>query len=387
MTAMSTVKVGLDFTPVLYDRGVSRYTHNLILSLIKKNELQVSLWGSSFRQKNTLQNLIDHQYSSSLPFHLASYPPAILSWIWKFGFSKVRKFLPQIEVFHSWDWLQPPDQDLPLVSTIHDLAILKFPETAHPKILKMHQRSWKILKDRQAEIIAVSGSTKEDIVSLLNIPAERVHVVYEALPRETSRLSKEIDEDAYNTIKDRLKLDKPYLLFVGTREPRKNLTRLIKAWLPLAKDYQLIIAGEKGWDESTKLLDKAPIGQLRFLGKVSNQELAILYGEAQLLAFPSLYEGFGLPILEAFHHGTPVVTSNVSSMPEVAGNAAELVDPNSIKSIEEGLRNVLNESPLQQKKRLQQMIIRLHLFSWQRVAAETTQVYKTAILRHQQKSA
>ena len=147
----------------------------------------------------------------------------------------------------------------------------------------------------------------------------------------------------------------------------------------MAKDYQLIIAGEKGWDK-TENIDHS---QLRFLGHVEDRELAVLYGEAEVFCYPSLYEGFGLPILESFFHGTPVLTSNISSMPEVAGNAAEYIDPENTDDIRKGLETILNESIEAQQKRLQRMIIRLQMFSWERVVEETIQVYQKALQSNQ----
>jgi glycosyltransferase involved in cell wall biosynthesis len=144
----------------------------------------------------------------------------------------------------------------------------------------------------------------------------------------------------------------------------------------LDSEVELIIAGEEGWDETTKLSKSGK--QPRFLGRVSDKELAVLYSEAELFIFPSLYEGFGLPILEAFYHGVPVVTSNVSALPEVAGNAAELVDPMSVDSIRKGIETVLNEDREAQQKRMQRMIIRLQLFSWRKAADETIRVYRKA---------
>lgn len=379
---MHSLKVGIDFTSVVYHRGVSRYTHNLIQAIAKRKEVDLALYASSFRQKEVLVGYLRKNHLDTHQHAIQSYPPSVLSWLWRFGLNSIQNQLPGISIFHSWDWLQPPDTNLPLVSTIHDLAILRFPETAHPKILAMHQRSWQVLKDRQAEIIAVSQATKNDIVNLIGIPASRVHVVYEALPIETKQIADGISEEKAAAIKNRYQLQQKYLLFVGTREPRKNLERLIEAWLPLAKEYQLLIAGEAGWDHSTQLLTQAPEGQLRFLGKVSDQVLSMLYAEAEALVYPSLYEGFGLPILEAFHHGTPVVTANLSSMPEVAGNAAELVDPLSVEDIRRGITTILNETPEQQKIRLQKMIIRLHSFSWQRVAEDTIDVYQHAVAAH-----
>jgi len=186
-----------------------------------------------------------------------------------------------------------------------------------------------------------------------------------------------LTEERYEVLKHQLQLTKPYILFVGTREPRKNLSRLITAWQSLKNpDLELLIAGSVGWD-TTSDLEKIP--GLRFLDRVSDEALSVLYGEASVFAFPSLYEGFGLPILEAFHHGTPVVTSNVSSMPEVAGNAAELVDPLSEESIAKGLNTVLNENLSEQQKRLQKMIIRSQMFSWQRVAEQTIDAYEKTV--------
>ncbi len=367
------INVGIDITPIIYGRGVSRYTANLAQALNNQESVQLSALGYSWRNKDKLEKFVQDNHISYSSLH--STPPSVVELLWKFGRSSVKKSLPKIDLFHSWDWLQPPDMNLSLVSTIHDVAMIKYPQTAHPKILSAHQRSWKILKEREAQVIAVSRTTKNDIVNLLGIPSYLVHVVHEALPAEFKQTSQTLTEDESEWIKDKLQLNKPYLLFVGTREPRKNLTRLIEAWRPLAKDYQLIVAGEKGWDKTEGIHHP----QLRFLGHVEDKELAVLYGEAEVFCYPSLYEGFGLPILESFFHGTPVLTSDISSMPEVAGNAAELVNPESVEDIRKGLETIINEPIDEQKKRLQRMIIRLQMFSWNRVVEETIQVYKKAL--------
>ena len=332
------MNIGLDITPIIYGRGVSRYTANLAKSLIEHKSINLSVLGYSWRSKEKLEKFVKDNHIPYSSLH--STPPFLMGMLWKLGKQSVKSHLPKIDLFHSWDWLQPPDKNLPLVSTIHDVAMIKYPETAHPKILAAHQRSWKILKERQSQIIAVSRTTKNDIVNLLGIPSYLVHVVHEALPEEFKETSQQLTEDEAKYIKEKLELTKPYLLFVGTREPRKNLTRLIEAWQPFAKDYQLIVAGEKGWDKTEGIHHP----ELRFLGHVEDKELAVLYGEAEVFCYPSLYEGFGLPILESFFHGTPVLTSNISSMPEVAGNAAELIDPEDVNDIRKGLEIILNES-------------------------------------------
>lgn len=373
------IQVAIDISSLPYGRGVSRYTSNLVRGLSGVQEVALTLYGYSLRNysqlaKQTRELQVENPKTQ---ITLEKLAPTALNWMWKLRQHQVSKLMPHIDVFHSWDWLQPPDRSLPLVSTIHDLALLRFPDSAHSKILKMHQQAWKILKNRQhSQVIAVSQATKHDIVQNLGINPNRIHVIYEALPFETIRAGESLDTDLYDKLKAKLKLDKPYILFVGTREPRKNLDRLIQAWQPVAKDVDLLIAGDSGWDETDQ---KQYQHHPRFMGRVSEPELVVLYQEAEILAYPSLYEGFGLPILEAFYHGTPVLTSDNSGMKEVAGNAAELVEPTSIDSIHHGLTTLLSESESEQKKRLQKMVLRLQLFDWNRVARQTLSVYQAAV--------
>ena len=372
------MNIGIDITAIIYGRGVSRYTSNLVRSLIEIDQ-NLCLFGSSLRQRKQLEEFsetLSRYYRKNITTDFQLLPQRLQTFLWhtlkKNTFSSSTK---KVDVFHSWDWMQPPLETIPLVSTIHDLAMIKFPESAHPAILHQHQQSWDILKEKKARIIAVSNATKKDIVSLLGYPSYLVDVVHEALPKEVSEVNEAITEEHAAALKNKLALTRPYILFVGTREPRKNVLRLIEAWKPLSGNIDLIVAGAVGWDETTTQQHPG----LRFLGRVSDEELSVLYAEAELFAYPSLYEGFGLPILEAFHHGTPVVTSNNSGMVEVAGNAAELVDPESTHSIRTGIEKVLNESSDEQKKRLQRMIIRQQMFSWNRVAKETVAVYKKAV--------
>lgn len=377
------IHVGIDITSTIYHRGVSRYTTNLVRGLLQHPEMKMTLYGSSLRQRQQLLDIasqLKKEANAKAETIIQSYPPSLYNFLWnKLHFPKIKSLMPGVQLFHSWDWLQPPDRNLPLVSTIHDIAILKYPETAHPKVLAMHKQSWKILKDRKAMIIAVSRATKKDIVELLDIPESLVKVVHEALPIEVQRISGAITDEKLEETKQRLQLTRPYILFVGTREPRKNIKNLIEAWMPMEKEIDLLVAGESGWDETEGKAYQTMSPHLHFLGRVSDEELSVLYSEAELFAYPSLYEGFGLPILEAFYHGTPVVTSDVSSMPEVAGNAAELVDPLSIESIRAGIETILNETDPEHEKRLQRMIIRQQMFTWPKVVQETVSVYKQAI--------
>lgn len=370
----SSLQVGIDISAAAFNRGVSRYTTNLVQALSDLPKVDLHLYGTSLRQSAPLDKLVAQVKPKDAV--IQRIPPRVHEFIWQYTkLNSIRSHWPQLDVFHSWDWLQPPDRNLPLVSTIHDLSILKYPEVVHPKVLAMHRRSWQILQQQHAHIIAVSQATKQDILNLLDFSPKRVHVVYEALPNETKLVAAHISAEQENIIKDKLDLNLPYILFIGTQEPRKNLPRLVEAWWPMRKDIQLIIAGRSGWGTDIKQQH----ANLRFVGEVSNKQLAVLYRNAQLLAFPSLDEGFGLPILEAFYHKTKVLTSNRSAMQEVAGNAAQLVDPENTDSIAEGIDKLMNESAAASEERQKRMRLRLQLFNWQTTAINTLKVYQAAM--------
>lgn len=365
--------LGIDITSLLYDRGVSRYTRNLLLALNNLPQMQFSLYGSSLRRRQDLVQQIKSLHLRREKHLLQAYPVSLLSKLWQSGLNSILPRLPGIEVFHAWDWHLPPDKTLPMVITIHDLAMLRMPHIAHPKVLRAHQIAWDRISHSKTQIIAVSQTTKRDIIELLNIDPRRVQVVYEALPEEVVTAGRNLTEDTQAKIIQKFALEKPFFLFVGTQEPRKNLSRIIRAWQTFAKDFDLVVAGATGWGTTNRsALRTEPI----FLGPVSNLELAALYDQARLFLYPSLYEGFGLPILEAFHHGTPVITSNNSGMAEVAGNAAVLVDPLEEESIRDGITTILQEDRAAEKIRDQRMILRLQMFRWEDTAHQTLSVYQ-----------
>jgi len=365
---------GIDITSIIYGRGVSRYTSNLVNALAKQPNVRLHLFGSSLRQKSQLVDFANRFPSATSD--IRSWPPSLLSWWWQHGQGPVANSQFGIDVFHAWDYIQPPDTSIPMVSTIHDLAMLKFPETAHPQILKAHVQAWYSLKKRHAHIITVSEAVRTEVISRLEFPASHVHAVHSAIPTELTQAPLGMTEEEHEAIYQRLTGGRPFMLCVGTREPRKNLRLMMEAWSPFAADYDLLIVGESGWDDSAEF---AEVKGVRLMGKVSDQELAVLYTEASMLLFASLDEGFGLPILEAYYFGTPVVTSDRSGMKEVAGNAAELVDPESVESIRQAISKILNETQADQQLRLQRMIVRQHSFSWEATAKKTIEVYKKAM--------
>jgi len=212
----------------------------------------------------------------------------------------------------------------------------------------------------------------------LQVSPEKVHVIYEAAAPQYRVITAAAELER---VRQRYHLQQPFVLYVGTIEPRKNLTRLVQAFAQAHRrnpEFELILVGQLGWQYESllKAIEEAQLGSaVRRLGYVPNEDLPALYNLARLLAFPSLYEGFGLPIIEAMACGTPVLTSQGTALAEVAGEAALLIDPLEVAAMVEGLMCLLNTAPLRDELR-ERGLQRAAEFSWTRTAAETVKVYE-----------
>lgn len=263
----------------------------------------------------------------------------------------------RLDVLHSTDYIPPFVRGCRSVITVHDLAFLRWPEhltLASRAYFNGHIR--RAVRSADA-IIAVSQATKRDLVDLLGVPSDKVTVVYEAAGQDVPEGAPAGD----------------YVLFVGTFEPRKNLPRLIEAFSEVRRrGYvgELLLAGQPGWNAEATL---AAIERHAEYVRTCPFDPR-LYRGARLLAFPSLYEGFGLPVLEAMTCGLPVLTSNLSSLPEIAGEAALLVDPEDVEAIADGLWRLLTDAELAAELH-RRGLARAAEFSWDRAAAETWRVY------------
>jgi glycosyltransferase involved in cell wall biosynthesis len=266
--------------------------------------------------------------------------------------------LGQVDVFHASNWTLPKTQAA-VVTTIHDLTFLKYPQEHLPYYIDAHKRQLERAKNKATAIIAVSQSTKNDLVNY-GLAADKIRVVYEA----AGKIFKPVKGEA---VKKKYQLDKPFILSVGTLEPRKNLDRLIEAWQKLDNRPELVIVGKFGWGEGIK-----PIKGVRLMGFVPDEDLPRFYSAAKAFVYPSLYEGFGLPVVEALSCGCPVVTSNRSSLPEVGGEAAVYVDPESAASIAHGIEEAIKSATQLKKAGLEQA----KKFSWEKTARETLAIYK-----------
>jgi glycosyltransferase involved in cell wall biosynthesis len=287
----------------------------------------------------------------------------------------------RIDIFHGFDHIGVPlfAKVGRYVATVHDMIPLLWPQWVTRKHRLVVTAAYYRLRQQADQVIAPSEATKADIVRHLQINPQRIAVIPWGCD---DRFQPGGDPEHFAAVQQRYHLPAQYLLFVGTLEPRKNLTTLLHAYAMLRAerrggDLKLVVVGRTGWlyadifdTVNTLALDEDVI----FTGFVDDEDLPSLYRGAQLLVFPSLYEGFGLPILEAMASGVPVISSNLASMPEVAGNAAILVDPHDPKAIAEGIARVLAEERLREAL-IQKGLARARCFTWESVAQKTLELY------------
>jgi glycosyltransferase involved in cell wall biosynthesis len=288
-------------------------------------------------------------------------------------------------LFHATEHLLPRFKHLRTVFTLHDLIFRFFPQHHLPRNRMYLTLAMPLFLRRSERIICVSEQTRRDVQRLYRVPDAKLRVIYEGVDPRFRRVT---DPAALQRAQERYKLPQRFILAVGTIEPRKNLSTLFDAYATLLKDpsvnlqspisnLNVVVAGKQGWlVESTlqAVRERGLEGKVQFTGYVADEDLSALYTLAEAFAFPSVYEGFGLPPLEALACGTPVVCSNASSLPEVMGDAALLVSPLDARAWTLALGRVLADAPLRQDlaARGPQQAVR---FTWADAARQTRAVY------------
>jgi glycosyltransferase involved in cell wall biosynthesis len=272
------------------------------------------------------------------------------------------------------------------VVTIHDLGYLRFPE-AHTRAHRLYLRLSTLWSARAAtRLIAVSSTTRDDLIRLARVPATKIAVVHHGL---SERFRPVEDQALIDAAEERYGIRPPYFLYIGTVQPRKNLVRLIEAFAKATQtndpnlqsaicNLQLVIVGKRGWLTESIERRAAELGiaeRVRFTGYAADEDLPALLSGALAFIFPSLYEGFGMPVLEAMACGAPVLASNTSSLPEVAGDAALLADPTDSAALADGLARLAADAGLRAELRARGLA-RAAAFTWDRCAEETLAVLR-----------
>lgn len=351
------MKIAIDLSQIIYGTGVSHYRENLVRNLLKidiKNEYL--LYAGSFRRKKDILSY----FPQTKVFPI---PPTLANIIWnKLHILPIEKLIGKVDLIHTSDWAEPPSI-FPKVTTIHDLVPLKFPKVTPKIIVETHKNRLKWVAKESKRIIVPSLTTKNDLIEL-GFDEKIIRVIYEAANLEKATNGEIIK------IKSKYKIHDDYLIAIGTN-PRKNIERIINAYnlSKSGKNLKLLVVGEK---KGTKHEDQRGV---RFLGFVPDPDLGPLLTGSKALIFPSIYEGFGAPILDAFNCEVPVVTSNLGSMKEISGDASIPVDPYDVNSIADGITKAL-ETP---KTLIAKGLARVKSFSWQKCAEETLKVYKEVV--------
>lgn len=352
------MRIGIDISQIVYQTGVSRYTAELVENLLKIDTgNQYVLYAGSLRARSIIRSFVA-KLPRKTKLVLTFLAPKLADLAFNRLNLPIDQWLGQIDVFHASDWTIPRTQ-ASVVTTIHDLTFLKYPQDHLPGIVAAHKRHLNRTKNKAAATITVSQSTKRDLLNQ-GFATDKVHVVYEA----AGSIFKPVKS---TSVKSKYELTKPYILSIGTQEPRKNIKRLIEACKPFRHQYDLVIVGKFGWGEKTQALPG-----VRLLGFVPDEDLPGLYSGALAFVYPSFYEGFGLPVIEALSCGCPVVISNVSSLPEIGGEAAIYVDPLSAAGITSGIKTALEQTQKLRHLGLEQA----KKFSWEKTARETLKIYE-----------
>ncbi len=365
------MRIGIDARIVFYRQaGIANYVVHLIeaLAQINRQDEFVLLQSRKDRLNITDQpNFV--RRSLWTPSHHRFEQRTLPLEVWPL----------RLDVLHSPDFIPPMRSPVPKLITVHDLAFIRFPRF----LTEDSARYYGQIDDAVTyadHIVAVSESTKKDIVELLGVPAGKITVIYEAAHPIYRPIK---DPQALVPIRKKYELPENYVLFVSTIEPRKNLSTLLRAFRQLLDEYAddnlvLVVVGAKGWlfENTFRVMDDLGLqDNVRFLGRVPLHDLPHLYNGAVVHVHPSFYEGFGLTPLEAMACGTPTIVSNVSSLPEVVGDAGLIVDPTDVEGWVMAMWKVISRPDFRSELRTKGLK-RATLFSWQNAAQYHLELYE-----------
>jgi glycosyltransferase involved in cell wall biosynthesis len=420
------MQIGIDYTSAATQgAGIGRYTRELVNALFSQpSPHQYSLYYASRKIRNMELGMRNDQFQipkSAFRIHRLPFHDKWLMRVWH----RLRIPIPielvigKVDLFHSPDFTLPATlPGVPTLLTVHDLSFIRDPDSAWPSLRAFLMQAVPRSVKRATHVLADSQATKDDLIELFGTPGEKITVLYSGVD---SRFAPIRDQAEIDRVCARYQLPRPFILSVGTLQPRKNYARLIQAFARIANeahpsttwrahpernavkstpggpptlrwrvgdgqdarhsaqdaDLHLVIAGGQGWLYESIFEQVKSMGlenRVHFPGFIDDADLPALYSAAELFAYVSLYEGFGLPLLEAMACGTPVIGSNVSSLPEVIGDVGLQVDPRDVDAIANGLTTMLT-SPELGARSIAAGIDRARTFTWEKAARELLSIY------------
>ncbi len=366
------MRIGIDISQSAYEgTGVSRFTRGLIdISLLNADSEDKWTYLFSGLRKKIDPSIKKNITNRSQKLIEIPIPPKILSLLWNdMHILPVEKFTGQLDWFITSDWTEPPAY-CKKATIVHDLTFRKYPETVHDTIRATHEKRLKRVATESHIVFCDSIATKKDLIEEFDVTAEKTVVNYPGVT------VKHPNAEYLDSVKKKYGLIKPFVLAVGKIEPRKNLNRLIEAFTAVDIEAELIIVGPSGWDNLNN--QKIDNHRVRMLGYVDDADLFALYTLATCFIFPSLYEGFGYPAVEAMLLGCPTALSHSSSLIEIGGNASVFFDPTNVYEIKEAISRLLSDSDLRLKCRTTGLK-QASLFTWDRYY----HILQEALLNHE----
>ncbi len=402
------MRIGIDYTSAATQgAGIGRYTRELMRALLAMPAPHTYSLFYARRQR------IDHsnfQLPTSNLHHLPFHDKWLMRLWQRFRLPiPVELIVGKVDLFHSPDFTLPPTlPGVPTLLTVHDLSFVRDPDSAWPSLRAFLNKAVPRSVQRATHVLADSLATKNDLIELFGTPAEKITVLYSGVEARFAPVRDQVEIDR---VCAKYHLPRPFILSVGTLQPRKNYARLIEAFAELIKhperspsgakskdasvgdgasfdstsfrsgrltsDYYLVITGGKGWMYESIFEQVKSLGlenRVHFPGFVDDADLPTLYSAANLFAYVSLYEGFGLPLLEAMACGTPVIASNVSSLPEVVGDVGLQVDPRDVADVTRALRTMIEQSDVRATS-IAAGLDRARTFTWEKAARELLAIY------------
>ncbi len=371
------MKIAIDISQIQYQgTGVANYTKEFVRSLLeidKKN--QYLLFGMSLKMRDVFYEYFNSiNKSDRVELKILPIPSKMSDFLWnKIHRISINLFLGQFDLLHSSDWTQPLTS-AKKITTVHDLVVFKYPETSHPTIINTQKKRLFWVKKECDKVIVDSNSTRQDLIDILDYPKYKIEVVYPGIANEY------FDKGISTDIRSKYHLFHDYILIVGTQEPRKNLRLAYAAFdkflshpliSNIRKEIDLVIVGKFGWGEAPKAHRN-----IRIIGYVNEKDLLSFYKNAMVFVYPSLYEGFGLPVLEAMSCGCPVITSDCGSLKEIAQGCALLINPKSEQELANSLVKIYIDSQLREKL-IKKGLVNAQKFTWKRTAERILQIYES----------
>ncbi len=386
---MKQLKIWLEAThlfmsPTRHQSGIGYYTENIIRSLIELDQNDEFFIVANLFATNTPSKVKISPTAKNYNYKLIRFLPGK---VWNQLIK--RRVLPPVnmllkdtpDVMVNFDFVRlPVSKKVKTLTVIHDLAFLHYPEFVQSRNLARLKKFVPLAIKKSDRIVAVSEYTKSDIVKSYKVDPQKIDVVSNAVNHKVF-----FPQQLKSSVKKKYGLPDNYILFIGNIEPRKNILGIIEAFgklpAPLQAQHPLVLVGGKGWnDEEIKsaLNSTGAKAHITMVGYVDDEDIAQVYAGAQIFVFPSFYEGFGLPVLEAMASGTPVITSKVSSLPEVGGDAVLYVDPKKPSTIAEAMKKLLQNKELQ-KTLIKKGLAHSKQFSWEQSAGQMLRAIRNTV--------